>query len=451
MISNYEIRKYDNEEVLYLYLDLDDEFAKINFKEKIDKFDKVIKDFIRDNKIAFRGTAVALVVGGTLVGNVYLNKQDDNNYYVDNFFTAEERFGNLPTELEENIEVEDEIIEEDNEEKDQNIEVKDDISQDKETSNIKEDANKNFNVNTNSSSSNNITSNSNNTSSNNTPTNGNEKKEENKQEEVKDNRVYVSVRRSSGNVVNIELEEYVIGVVGAEMPAAFNDEALKAQAVIARTYALKAILKGQTLTDNSSTQNYKNNDELRSMWGSGYNNYYNKVKNAVNSTKGTYLTYNGTYIEAVYHSTSNGRTEDASNVWGNYFPYLVSVDSPYDSSNKSFEMDTFISYSDLSSKLGMNINKDSIFNILGKTSGNRVSSIEVNGKVYSGVDFRNKLGLRSADFDINMEDSGITFKTKGYGHGVGMSQYGANGMANNGYSYSDILKHYYSGVTISYQ
>ena len=234
------------------------------------------------------------------------------------------------------------------------------------------------------------------------------------------------------------------------MPAAFNTEALKAQAIIARTYALKANSKGQILSDNESTQSYKSNDELKSIWGSNYTTYYNKIKDAVNSTKGAYLTYNGEYIEAVYHSTSNGKTESSSNVWGNYYPYLVSVESPYDNTNPSYEMAKEITYNELSSILGIEINADTEINILGYTTGGRIENITISGNTYTGVKFRNLLGLRSADFDITKNETGITFKTRGYGHGVGMSQYGANGMAKNGYTYKDILKYYYSGVNISY-
>lgn len=272
----------------------------------------------------------------------------------------------------------------------------------------------------------------------------------NSQEKIEDNNIYVTIHRSNGQIINLELEEYIIGVVGAEMPASFNIEALKSQAILARTYALKSIDKGKTLTDNSSTQNYKNNDELKKFWGKDFDKYYSKIKNAVNSTKGLYLSYNGSKIDAIYHSTSNGQTEDAVNVWGNSFPYLVSVESKYDTTNKSFEMEKFISYPDLSIKLNMEINNFTNINILGRTSGNRIDSIEINGHVYSGVKIRSLLGLRSSDFDITKSDTGITFKTRGYGHGVGMSQYGANGMANAGYTYNQILKHYYNGVTINH-
>ena len=253
---------------------------------------------------------------------------------------------------------------------------------------------------------------------------------------------------NDGSVMKMELEEYLVGVVGAEMPALFNSEALKAQAIIARTYALKAKAKGKTLKNNESNQSYKTNSELKAMWGDNYGGYYTKIKKAVDETAGMVLTYNGNYIEAVYHSTSNGITESSVNVWGNYYPYLVSVSSQYDNLNVSFVKNIEIDYQELSNKLGFDVNKETNIILDGRTSGNRVESVRIEDHVYKGIDFRNVLGLRSADFDIQKNDTGIVFTTRGYGHGVGMSQYGANGMAKNGYSYEAILKHYYQGVSI---
>ena len=410
MIHSYEIKNINGVEILYLYFDIDTEFGKFNSKGNLK--DK-IKEFINKNKIAFKGTTVAIVVSGILMGNVIL----DNNIEVKPIESSNivEVIDNPVEDIETTIK---KVLETKKEEKEVVQEPQISVP-------IKEDINPVIT-----------------------------KKEEPVKQEIKeevivDNNTYINVKRSSG-IVRIELEEYVIGVVGAEMPASFNKETLKAQAIVARTYALKATKTGKTLTDNSSTQNYKDNSELKTLWGSNYDTYYNKVKNAVLETKGLYLSYNGNYIEALYHSTSNGKTENAENVWGNSYPYLVSVSSEYDSSNPSFIKEKTMSYSELSSKLKMQVNEESDFNILNKTVGDRVAAIEINGKIYKGVDFRNLLGLRSADFEIKKSDIGVTFITKGYGHGVGMSQYGANGMAKAGYSYDAILKHYYQGVSISH-
>jgi stage II sporulation protein D len=258
----------------------------------------------------------------------------------------------------------------------------------------------------------------------------------------------VTLYRSTGTVEQISLEDYVIGVVGAEMPASFSPEALKAQSVLARTYALKKISQNQVLSDTTSNQVYKDVNQLKSLWGSSFDTYYNKIKSAVNTTKDQYLAYNGNYIEAVYHSTSNGQTEDAAVVWGNSFPYLVSVDSHWDLDASSYLRETVKEYNVLSSILGINFNVSTNIEVLSRTSSNRIDKIEIDGNVYTGIELRNLLGLRSTDFDIKEEDNDVVFVTRGYGHGVGMSQYGANGMAKEGYSYTDILAHYYPNTVL---
>ena len=449
MINSYFIRSVNGEEVLYLNFDFSYEFSSFDFMAKREKIQEVVRNFIRDNKIAFKGATVLLVSGGVLFGSIVLNtpnftgspvnsiKPIESSVTNDDFVVPNSSvtLSNGDSVVINDVKDEKEVKNEKVESKNENVQVKENV-----VPKEQEVQNKKVNV-----------------------SKAEEKKQVNEvsapkveektevkevaTKEVVDNNIYVNVRRN-GSVVKIELEEYVTGVVGAEMPASFNVEALKAQAVIARTYALKANSRGTVLSDNESSQSYKSNDQLKSLWGSSYNTYYNKVKGAVDSTKRMYLTYNGSYIEAVYHSTSNGRTEDSSNVWGNSFPYLVSVDSPYDSSNPSYLKTVSFSYSDISKKLGVIITSHTNFIINGRTSGNRVSSISVGEVTFTGVDFRNKLGLRSADFDIEKNDEGVVITTRGYGHGVGMSQYGANGMAKSGSSYRDILFHYYPGVSL---
>lgn len=258
----------------------------------------------------------------------------------------------------------------------------------------------------------------------------------------------IKLKLNTGEIINIALEDYVIGVVGSEMPALFNSEALKAQSVAARTYALKKTSMGATLTATTSDQVYKTNDQLKAMWGKSYSTYYNKVKNAVLATKGEVMTYNGNYINAVYFSTSNGRTEDPIYVWSYTEPYLKSVDSKWDIGTTFFNATKTISKSEISSKLGVNLTSISQISINSSTTGGRVNSITIAGKEFTGVQIRTLLGLRSADFTVSESGNNIVFTTKGWGHGVGMSQYGANGMANAGYSYLQILKHYYTGISI---
>lgn len=256
----------------------------------------------------------------------------------------------------------------------------------------------------------------------------------------------VSVRLASGQVLSISLEDYVVGVVASEMPASFNIEALKAQSVAARTYALKR--SNTTLSATTSDQVYKTVDQLKAMWGNSFNTYYNKVKNAVNATRGKYITYNGTYIDALYFSTSNGKTEDPVYVWGKSYPYLKSVDSPYDTSLRSYSYTTSIPLATFNQKLGVNVSDNSQINILSKTTGNRINQISIGDKTFTGVKVRTLLGLRSADFDISISNSTVTISTHGFGHGCGMSQYGANEMAKQGKSYIEILKYYYTNVEI---
>ena len=258
----------------------------------------------------------------------------------------------------------------------------------------------------------------------------------------------IRLKLKSGEIINIPLEEYIVGVVGAEMPAAFNIEALKAQAVVARTYALKKDASGKILSTTVSDQTYKTIDELKATWGGSFNTYYNKVKSAVDSTKGEYITYNGNYIDALYFSTSNGKTEDPKYVWGNEYAYLKPVDSSVDKNVSSYKYTKTFTLSDFCSKLGVNITNNSEINIISRTSGDRVNEINIGGKTFTGVKVRTLLALRSADFVIDISGSNVTITTYGFGHGCGMSQYGANQLAKSGYSYSQIIHHYYTGVQI---
>lgn len=447
MINGYFIRNENGEEVLYLNFDFSYEFSSFDFMAKREKIQEFVRDFIRDNKIVFKGATVLLVSGGVLFGSILLNTPNYSGSPI-NSIQSVISVNNDDTVVP-NVSVVDTsnvVLDSSNtggdvaksDVKEEVVQPKSEKVQVNEVSIPKvEQKVQNKEVNT-------------------------PKVEENTQvtevstpkadgetqiKKVVDNNIYVSVNRS-GSVIKIELEDYVIGVVGAEMPASFNSEALKAQAVIARTYALKANSRGTILSDNESSQSYKSKEQLKSLWGSSYDTYFNKVSDAVYNTRGMYLTYNGSYIDAVYHSTSNGKTEDASNVWGNSFPYLVSVDSPYDSGNPSFFKSVSFSYSDISKKLDVIVTSDTVFSINSRTIGDRVANISVGDVNFTGVQFRNKLGLRSADFDIEKNDDGVVITTRGYGHGVGLSQYGANGMAKFGSSYRDILFHYYPGVSL---
>ena len=448
MIERLEIKKINNEERMFLYLNINMEFASLGSKNKKKKLDDIIKEYLVRNNITFKGKIISLIIGGVFAGNIILN----NNFY--NAKSNNNHINLVSKKIVEVLNKDVNIKEEDIQE--ESVSTLKEVISPKNETNVKVN-NQNNNVSKEA-----VTIKENNqviesykpqesnvVSQETNKENVEEQEETTKQEEVVDNNIYISLLRN-GNYEKIELEEYLVGVVGAEMPASFSMEALKSQAVIARTYALKAYSKGNSLKANESNQSYKTVNELKSMWGGSFNTYYNKIREAVSSTKGVYLSYNGNYIEAVYHSTSNGKTESSSNVWGNYYPYLVSVLSVYDNNNPSFMGSKSFSYSELSSILGVDVNSETLIEITGRTTGDRVANINIGDRSYHGVDLRNLLGLRSADFDVTRNDDNIVFTTRGYGHGVGLSQYGANGYAKNGYSYRDILLHYYPGVQISY-
>ncbi len=263
-------------------------------------------------------------------------------------------------------------------------------------------------------------------------------------------RVY---RNDSKMVQDVMLEEYVVGVVAGEMPASFEIEALKAQAVAARTYVLRKILdnedKEYDVVDTVADQVYLDDDTLREKWGSLYVSYINKVRTAVNETSMEYLDYYGEVIMAMYFSTSNGYTEDNDVIFGSEVPYLVSVDSSWDSEVSSvFQDNTSMSLADFYTDLGLAYQNDlNIENVVRSETG-RVKTLTINGYDFTGKDLYNQLGLRSYDFSIELVGSNVLITTKGYGHGVGMSQYGAYGMAIHGYTYDEILSHYYTSTSL---
>lgn len=247
-------------------------------------------------------------------------------------------------------------------------------------------------------------------------------------------------------VINMNLNEYLIGVVGKEMPASFNIEALKAQSVAARTFAYN-YLKDNTIEISISSQGYANNDELKDKWKSDYDKYYSKIKESVISTSNEVIKYNNEIIKSYYFAISNGYSEDSKVVFSEDLPYIKVVDSKFDSDVNNFLVTKSIESNKFCMSLNIDCNSIIIEDII-KDESNRVVSIIINGKKFSGIEIRKLLNLRSTDFEINVLVGSVEVTTRGYGHGVGMSQYGANYLANNNYSYKDILKYYYSDVEI---
>lgn len=270
--------------------------------------------------------------------------------------------------------------------------------------------------------------------------------------------VDVAVYRTASKVIQKpSLESYLIGVVAAEMPADFETEALKAQALTARTYIVNQLIQNNRtglpadadVSDSEMHQVYKNDQELKAIWGSDYDWKIKKITEAVQATAGQILTYEGNPITATFFSTSNGYTENSEEYWKASYPYLKSVSSPWDAKSPKFLNKVVMTVADFENKLGVTVPMSShIGTVIERTSGKRVGVVEIGGKKLTGKQIREKLNLMSSDFDWVRQGNQITITTKGYGHGVGMSQYGANGMAQEGKNYEDIVKYYYKGIAI---
>ena len=267
--------------------------------------------------------------------------------------------------------------------------------------------------------------------------------------------IFVRVKRvNKDRIDNVMLEDYVVGVVAGEMPVSFDMEALKAQAVASRSYVLRKLNDNRDgsydVVDTTSNQVYFDLDDLKNNWQDNYINYLNKVREAVNATAGEYLEYNGDVANTMFFSTSNGYTEDCSVVFSSDVPYLRSVESNWDSSvNSNFNYVKEVSLKEFYNMLGLTFNNKLNIIILKRSNSNRVISLKINGVNFSGSDVYNRLKIRSTDFNITQNGDKIIIKTKGFGHGVGMSQYGAYGMAKAGYNYKEILSHYYVGTNLN--
>ena len=237
------------------------------------------------------------------------------------------------------------------------------------------------------------------------------------------------------------------------MPVSFDIEALKAQAVASRSYALKKINDNKNgsydVLDTTSNQVYLDDDDLKEKWGSKYVSYINKVREAVNETSMEYLEYNGEVANTMFFSTSNGYTEDSQVVFSEDVPYLQSVDSSWDEKvSSTFNYTSKFSLDEVLSKLGLDDSDKLEVEVLERSSSNRIISLKINGVKFTGRDVYTKLKIRSTDFSMVQDGDEVIIKTKGYGHGVGMSQYGAYGMAKAGYKYDEILAHYYTGTKL---
>lgn len=274
---------------------------------------------------------------------------------------------------------------------------------------------------------------------------------------------YINVYFADDNkVVTMKKEEYILGVLMAEMPASFELEALKAQAVAARTYTEEKLISNGSssshpgadiCTDYTHCQAYISEENAKKGWGKNASLYFEKCKKAVDETCGIVAVYNQTPIKAVFHAYASGNTENASEVWGGNVEYLKSVESPGDMSAPEFESRVEVPVNEfitaLSNEGNIDFSGGIVIGNVTYTQGGSVNEIEICNQKFKGTKLREIFGLKSACFSISVGDQSIVFNVKGYGHGVGLSQYGANYFAKQGLTYEEILKKYYTGITLS--
>ena len=284
---------------------------------------------------------------------------------------------------------------------------------------------------------------------------------------LSDREIVVSYHES-GDRVTLPLETYVIGVVAAEMPSSFEPEALKAQAVIARSYALGKINAnagkaanghGDLCDDPGHCQAYYDPAYLEKEWGADFAEKYRKVTDAVTATAGQVLTYEGGLAQTFYHSTCGGKTASAKEVWGEEIPYLQSVTCKWDRDAPRYRETFSVSLSDLPWLLGDGSSPciavaegetvTVVPSVAGESDSGRIEAVSYAGLMFDAADFRRALGLNSTRFTLESDGETLKVTTYGFGHGVGLCQYGANGMAKDGKTYDEILSYYYKGTELN--
>lgn len=266
----------------------------------------------------------------------------------------------------------------------------------------------------------------------------------------------ISVFITADKSVDImEMRDYIIGTVAAEVPASYETEAIKAQALAAITFAEyrkklggdKSIDGAIVSDDSSQHQGYISVNEMKNRWGEAFDVYYAKISDAVDEVIDEVITFDGEPIMAAYHAISSGKTESADVMWGDDVPYLQSVDSQWDEDSTRYESSVVISSDELAEMMNVDIS-DVYVKTKSTSPSGTVLEIEICSVAMTGMEVRELLGLRSPAFTVVKEDGEYIFTSKGYGHGVGMSQNGADCMAQDGYTYDEIIKHYYQGVEI---
>ena len=278
-----------------------------------------------------------------------------------------------------------------------------------------------------------------------------------------DSRVSVKVQVGEGEVLTLSMDKYLWRVVAAEMPASFEPEALKAQTVAARTYTLSKLARtsekhpdADVCTDITCCQAYITPEEAAVNWGDNARAYTDKIAAAVADTDGLAALWQGQPIQALFFSSAAGKTVDAVEVWGNSVPYLTSVDSPEGEEVPNYHTTVTVPVEEFRAKLleqypdaDLSGEPSGWFTNLTNRSGGGVESVDVGGVTVAGAALRTLFSLRSASFTVTADAANVTFSVTGYGHGVGMSQYGANAMAREGKSFEEILKWYYTGIDVA--
>jgi stage II sporulation protein D len=274
-------------------------------------------------------------------------------------------------------------------------------------------------------------------------------------------------RHLTGKTETVNFEDYVKGVVAGEMPADFEMEALKAQAVAARTYSLSKIIRSGNggnpdhpsapVCDDTHCQVYRSPEELKQIKSVEWmDTGWKKIQEAVDSTKGQLLYYQGQLVEQpLFFSSSGGKTENSEDVFVSALPYLRSVDSPYETAAPHQNEQAVFTVSEFTQKIKStypgkeigSVNSNTL-KVTNRSQGGRVISMQIGNLTLKGREVRDLCGLKSANFTISLQGDSVIITTNGYGHGVGMSQWGANGMAEAGFNYKQILTHYYTGVEI---
>ena len=279
-----------------------------------------------------------------------------------------------------------------------------------------------------------------------------------KNEESKLNEDYFRVyNHETKKVVEMSSTDYIFGVVAAEMPALYESEALKAQAVAAYTYACynrnnNSNKEYDVSTDFNTSQSFIAEDDVDEKWGSKTEEYKEKIKKAIRDTNGYVIKYNDEIILSVYHAISSGRTEDCKNVWGKEYPYLKSVDCSFDKNAENYSTKVEFTNKQKKEKLGDIVNEktspEDYFGDISLSKTGLVKEIQICNKNYKGSEIREALELRSSNFDVEYKNKKFTFTVYGYGHGVGMSQFGANELAKQGKDFKEILEYFYTDCSV---